>query len=319
MENKKIKIVSLGGGNGSAITLQALKQFSDELELSAVISVSDSAGSSGKLRREFNTLPAGDILRAVLAMSKHNYNFLKKIFYQTRFTGAGKLDKHDLGNLFLVLAQKYDGSWINAIRAFEQSVEAKGHVYPVTLDVTDLCAELTNGTVVRTEGSIDRPEYERSKRIKKVWLEPEGKVYLGAKKVLEEADYIFLGPGSLYCSIVATLLPNGVKEAIKNSNAKLIYIVGNAYELDGETGPVDLSNCVKELEDYLPRPFDKIIYNNFKLASEQIKKYESKGWGLLNLDFENIDMGRIIQGDYEKESGGLDPEKLGKILKGIIE
>jgi len=312
------KIVVIGGGNGSALTLRALKKFSNELELSGVISMSDSGGSSGKLRREFNTLPAGDLLRAILALSKHDYKFLKKLFHGIRFSGAGKLNKHNLGNLLLVLAEQYDGSWLNAIRALEQAVEAKGHIYPITLDQTDLCVELTDGEIVKTEGIIDRPDYNRSKRIKKAWLEPEGEIYLGAKKAIEEADYIFLGPGSLYCSIIATLLPDGVKEAIEKSKAKLIYIVGNAYEMDGETGPINLSNFVLELEDYLSRPLDKIIYNNFQLKEEQIKKYEEKGWALIKSDLENLDLSKVIQGDYERELGGLDDVKLGKILKDII-
>ena len=312
------KVVVIGGGNGSALILRALKKFSNELELSGIISMSDSGGSSGRLRNEFNTLPAGDILRAILALSKHDYKFLKKLFHGIRFSGAGKLSKHNLGNLFLVLAQQYDGSWLNAISALEQAVEAKGHIYPVTLDQTDLCVELTSGEIVKTEGIIDRPDYDRSKKIKKAWLEPVGGIYMGAKKAIEEADYIFLGPGSLYCSIVATLLPIGVKEAIEKSKAKLVYIVGNAYELNGETGPTSLSNCVKELEEYLLRPVDKIIYNNFKLKEEQIKKYEEKGWALIKPDLKKLDLSRVIQGDYERESGGLDDVKLGKILKEII-
>jgi len=317
-QSKSMRVVVIGGGNGSALTLRALKKFSNELELSGVISMSDSGGSTGRLRREFNTLPSGDILRAVLALSKHDYKFLKKLFHEIRFSGAGKLSKHNLGNLFLVLVSQYDGSWLNAISALEQAVEAKGHIYPVTLDKTDLCVELTGGEIVKTEGIIDRPDYDRSKRIKKAWLEPAGGIYLGAKKAIEEADYIFLGPGSLYCSIVATLLPEGVRESLEKTKAKLVYIVGNAYELSGETGPVSLSNFITELEEHLPRPVDSIIYNNFKLKEEQVKKYEDKGWALIKSDLENVDLNRVIQGDYERESGGLDDIKLGKILKSLI-
>lgn len=312
------KVVVIGGGNGSAITLQALKKFVPEIKLTGVVSVSDSAGSSGKLRIQFNTLPAGDILRAVLALSKYDYNFLKKIFYNIRFSEVGKLNEHNLGNLFLVLTQQLSGSWTDSITALEQAVEAEGKIMPTTLDNTNLVAELNDGLKIKGEGLIDRPNYNRTKKIKKVWLEPKGKIYIGAKKSIEEADYIFLGPGSLFCSIVATLLPLGVKEAIKKSKAKLVYIVGNAYETIGETGPTILSDFIFELENYLPRPLDLVVYNNHKLSDEQLKKYHKKNWDLIKADMDNLFFKKIIQGNYEKEEGGLDPNKLSKILKKIL-
>ncbi len=314
----KKKIVVIGGGNGSAISINALKQNIDNIELSAVISMSDSTGSSGSLRKEFNTLPAGDILRAILAMSKYDYTFLKQIFYSNRFSGAGKLDNHDLGNIFLVLAEQYAGDWMSAVRALEQAVEAAGHVYPASLGVSDLIAELDNGDIVKTEGLIDRPEYDRSLRIKKLGLEPRVEASEEAVKVIGEADYIILGPGSLYTSIVASILPLGIKEAINKSNAKLIQVVGNAYEGVGETGPTKLSDFVGELEMYLPRKIDVVIANDTILDSDVKKKYEEKKWYLVDFDLENIDKSRLVFKDFEKEEGGLDPNKLGKILKEII-
>lgn len=306
----------MGGGNGSAITLQALKRFIPEIELSGVISMSDSGGSSGQLRREFDTLPAGDIMRAILSLSIYDYKILKNIFYEKRFINSGKLDKHNLGNLFLVLTEKYNESWIDSISALEQAISAKGKIFPVTLDKTDLCVELSDGSIIKTEEVIDRPGYDRNKKIKKAWLEPEGKIYSGAKKVIEEADYIFLGPGSFYCSIIAALLSKGAFDAINKSKAKLIYIAGGAYELKGETGPVKLSDFILELESYLPRLLDLIVYNNFKWYEE--KQEKNKNWGEVIADFENIDMKKLLRGNFQKEIGELDIDKLSLILKDII-
>lgn len=314
----KRRAIVIGGGNGSAITTQALKQNLDLFEISTVVSMSDSGGSSGRLRQEFNTLPPGDILRAVLAMSKHDYTLLKVMFHRIRFVGSGKLADHNLGNLFLVLAEKYSGDYISVIRALEQAVETVGRVYPVTLDKTDLVVELTNGEVVKTEGVIDRPDYDKNLKIKQAWLEPAGNIYQGARRVIEQADYIFLGPGSLYCSIIATLLPTGVKEAIASSPAKLVYVVGNGYEMGGETGPTRLSDFVKELQAYLPRRLDFVVYNNADLTHGQKGKYQQKGWGLIEFDSENLAGFNIVAGDYEKEDGGLSKEKLGEILKKIV-
>ena len=214
----KLKVVVIGGGNGSSITTQALKQNIKLFDFSTVVTMSDSGGSSGRLREEFKTLPPGDILRAVLAMSVYDYEILRKIFNKTRFNSVGKLDGHNLGNLFLVLAEQYGGEYIQVIRALEQAVEAVGRVYPVSLDKTDLVVELDNGKIVKKEGTIDRPDYNKNLKIKRAWLEPEAKIYEEAGRVIKKADYIIIGPGSLYCSIVATLLPVGIKKAIEKSD-----------------------------------------------------------------------------------------------------
>lgn len=312
-----LKIVVVGGGNGSAISLNAVKKNKADLEISAVVSMSDSTGSTGRLRKEFNTLPPGDVMRAVLAMSPYHFPLLKKIFYRNRFEGVGKLDKHNLGNLFLVLGEQYSGDYVKSIRALEQAIDAIGHVYPVTLQVNDLVGELDNGDIVKTEGELDQPKYDKSLRIKKVWLEPEVEIFEGASKVLEEADYIILGPGSLYTSVVATTLANGFKETVENSKAKLIYIAGNARHTDGETGPKKVSEAVEELSNYLPRKIDMVVYNNHELTEQEKDFYYSRGWEPIPCDESNCDC-EVVQGDFERSGGGLCDEKLSNILNNIF-
>lgn len=319
-DNTSKRVVVIGGGNGGAKSLRALKDFSD-ISISGVISVSDSGGSSGRLREEFNTLPPGDILRAVLSLSRHDYGILKRIFYKLRFTDAGKLTKHNLGNLFLILSEQYDGNIINAIRALEQSVEAAGHVYPVTLDKTHLAVELSNGDMVKTEGVIDEPSYGRSLKIKRAWLDPDGEIFEDARHVIEEADYIVIGPGSLYTSIVATLLPRGVREAIDRSKAKIIYVAGNSYTVTGETGPERLSDFVKELQVYVPRKIDYVVHNNHVHNDAERAAYVGREWKPFEVDPENIPDYTVIQDDFERDlsdAPGLDSTKLGNILHRII-
>lgn len=316
-KQKKKKVVVIGGGNGSAVCLEGLKKYTDKFDIFAVISMSDSGGSSGRLRKEFGTLPPGDIMRAILALAKYDYQTLKNIFYQPRFANAGKLNSHNLGNLFLVLISKYAGNFLDAIEALSQSVEAQGKVYPVTMASVDLAAELDNGDIVRTEAFIDEPQYNRGWKIKKVWLEPaDCGAYSGAVGAIINADCIMLAPGSLYTSLIATLLPRGVKEAIqKNKKAKLIYIAGSAYRLDGETGPEKISDVISNLERYLPRKLDLVLYNNHKLNASQKVFYKEKKWGVIELDLKNIIGAKIVGGDYEKTNGGLDPVKLAKMFK----
>jgi len=316
MNKQKKKIVVIGGGNGSAICLEGLKKYTDKFDISAVISMSDSGGSSGRLRKEFGTLPPGDIMRAVLSLSKYDYQTLKSIFYKPRFKNAGKLNSHNLGNLSLVLISKYADNFLDAISALSQSVESQGKVYPVTMESVDLVAELDNNDIVRTEAFIDEPQYNRGWKIKKVWLEPECSAYSGAVSAIIDADCIMLAPGSLYTSLIATLLPRGIKEAIQNNKkAKLIYIAGNAYRLDGETGPKKISDVINNLERYLPRKLNLVLYNNHKLNASQKGFYKEKKWGVIEFDLKNVTGAKIVGGDYERIGGGLDPVKLIKIFK----
>jgi uncharacterized cofD-like protein len=308
------KVVVIGGGNGSAISIQALKHVDAELEISAIVSTLDSGGSSGRLRKEFQTLPTGDVMRAVLAMSSHDFCTLKKVFYKNRFEGNEKLEGHNLGNLFLVLTEKYNGDFVSALRALEQALDATGHVHPITLEQSDLVAEMSDGTVVKGEHEIDRPE-DGDAKIVKAWVEPTVSINPDAKKVLEAADYIVFGPGSLYCSVIVNLLIPGVKEAIASSKAKLGFIIGNAYEQKGEHGPQTICESVEAIESYLPRKLDCIVYNNHELTSKEKKHYDDKDWALLVDDSSNCLDHMIVSGDYESAGGGLDAIKLANLFK----
>lgn len=311
----KKNIVAIGGGNGTAVSVQACKTFLDQITLSAVVSMSDSGGANGKLREETGFLPASDLMRTTLALSEHDPWMLKKIFYKNRVNNVSpELDGYYIGILWYSLLQEKGMSFMQAQESMEQIVGAVGHAYPATLDVADFCVSLANGETMKTEGAIDRPA-DRGSRITKAWLEPKATIFDGAKKTIEDADVILFGPGSLYCSIIAALLADGTKEAIATSKAKLMYVVGNAYENVGEAGPETLSDFITELEEYLPRPLDGIIYNNHELTEQEQSRYEEKGWSLIEND---TDDARVHIGDYERTGGGLDPEKLGALLKDTI-
>lgn len=317
---KKKKVVFMGGGNGGAITLQALKHYADVFDIAAVISTSDSGGSSGRLRKELGTLPPGDILRATLSLSgKYDYKMLRQIFYKVRFENVGKLSGHNIGNMFLITSTKYGGDFVESIRALEQAVEALGHVHPVSLGDIHLCVELSNGDHVKTEAEIDEPRYERKHRIKKAWLEPNETVYSEARQVIEEADCIILGPGSLYTSIIATLLVQGVKEAITRSKAQLLFVPPQFYEITKETGPQSLSEMVREIENYLPRPLDLIIYDSFVPDEQKAKEYlENLGWIAMKKDAENVKNRKCLSYDLIENGSGMSPEKLKNVFKEIL-
>ncbi len=140
-----------------------------------------------------------------------------------------------------------------------------------------------------------------------------------AKQEILETDYLIIGPGSFFTSIVATLLPEGLKDAIRESDAKIIYVPGNAFEVSGETGPEKLSDFVKTLQEYLPRKIDAVVYNKSVLTDKQKSYYTHKNWKEIIGDPEAIPEYTVISTPYEKEKGGLDPAKLGVVLHKYIQ
>ncbi len=151
-----------------------------------------------------------------------------------------------------------------------------------------------------------------------MFLSPQARLYAPAKKAIAEADYIIFCPGSFYTSMIASILPRGTFEAIKKSRARLIYPSGNGYITNNETGPEILSGFVKELERYLPRPLDLVIYNSHRLNKKQIQKYRRRHWAIFPADTENLPDHKVLKIDYERDEGGLCAIKLGKIFKKIL-
>lgn len=308
-------VVVVGGGNGTAVSLGALKRHIDQFTISAVISMMDSGGSSGRLRKELGVLPTGDILRGILALSQYDYAPLRPLFYEARFEEAGKLTGHNLGNLFLALAGQYAGSFPDAINALQQALQCAGNVFPVTLNDSQLIAELVDGTEMIGEAAIDRPP-TASAAIKKVRLAPEAQLYAPVRQVLLSADYIVFGPGSLYTSLIPNLLTSGFTEALQESKAKLVYVLGLAYENNGEKGPTSMGELALTLEQYLPRKLDMIIYNTHELTAKERANYTLEHWSESGRDIEKVAEERSLIGhDFERDGGGLSKEKLAEAFQ----
>lgn len=316
----KKKVVVIGGGNGAAVSILALKRNLDLFQPASIINMSDSGGSSGRLREEFNTLPPGDILRALLAMSKYDYYTLRQIFYEQRFSESGKLNDHNLGNLILTLFTEYSKKYPDSLKVFSQALECVGEVAPVTIEQSQLHARLSNCEVIVGEVNIDRPNYNRKHVVEKVWLEPVPELYDRAEKLLDSADYIIFGPGSLYTSIIPNILVNGFNEALKKTKAKLVFVLGNGYEAEGETGPTTMSGFVTVLQSYLERSIDIIIYNNQVLGPVEKKFYKEKKWAMSVRDIDQLDSKKytLIGRSFERAGGGLSKERLAEIFKEIL-
>lgn len=246
------RIVVIGGGTGTYQVLVGLKKY--PVTLSAVVAMSDSGGSTGRLRREFSILPPGDVRRALLALSNLPLaeKTLEKLF-DFRFNSKGALGGHSLGNLFLAALTQITGREDLAIKEAGKILAVSGYVHPVTLDKTDLVAVLGNGERVVGETNIDlrwEGKLASDVPIKKVYLKPRAKVSKGAEEDIRKADVVVLGPGDLYTSVLPNLLVEGVNRAIAKSRAKVALII-NLMTKPGETDNFSASDFVSEIKVYL--------------------------------------------------------------------
>ena len=243
------KVVVLGGGNGLSTLLKGLKQF--PLDLTAIVSVCDDGASSGILRKEFNTPAMGDIRRVLISLSEQEPVFDKMFNY--RFKTDSYLNGHALGNFLLQAMTDITGSLSSAIIELEKVLNLKGKVLPLTEkgDIT-LVAEMTDGEIVEGEHNIT----EANNVIKKVYYKEDPEITPEALKAIKNADLIILSVGSLYTSIIPNIIPIEMKQALKQSTAKIMYVC-NIMTQPGETD------------------VDVVIANNGKIEPNIIKKYSS--------------------------------------------
>jgi uncharacterized cofD-like protein len=326
---RKKKIVVIGGGTGTYQTLVGLKKY--PVELCAVVAMSDSGGSTGRLRKELSILPPGDIRRALLALS--NLPLSKKTLehlFDFRFETGEGLAGHSVGNLLLAALTQITGRMDLAIAEAAKILEVSGYVYPVTLDHTNLVAVLENGQRIFGEAEIDlRAEKTNGSLspIKRIYLSPSATVFPAAAYVIKKADAIVLAPGDLYTSLIPNLLVNGVTEAIEKSKAKVILVV-NLMTKPGETDGYCASHFVKVVKDYLGSAKDRLSHILINKPDTFEKKtlswYKKFGQVPVKDDLERRVNGiRIVRGNFVQKSkkAGLlrhDPAKLARAIMRIL-
>lgn len=262
------KVVVLGGGNGMSTLLRGLKQF--PIDLTAIVSVCDDGGSTGGLRKEFNTPAVGDIRRVLISLSETEPLFEKMFNY--RFQTDGYLNGHAVGNFLLQSMANITGSMSDGIEALGKVLNLKGKVLPLTEkgDLT-LVAEMTDGTIVEGEHFIT----ETGKKIKKVYYKENPQITPESIESIKTADLIILSMGSLYTSIIPNLISPEVKEAMDLSNAKIMYVC-NIVTQPGETDDFTVSDHIKVLNEYLgKRKVDVVIVNDGHIDVDIAEKYQT--------------------------------------------
>jgi uncharacterized cofD-like protein len=316
------KIVTVGGGSGQYALLCGLSRI-DDLDISAVVSMSDSGGSSGRLRSEKGVLPPGDVLKCLIALSP-NREFASR-FLQRRFERDNKLKGHNAGNLLISTLEMYTDSFPEAVQELSGLLEIRGRVLPVTTTQATLNARLEDGTYIHGEEAIDLCRGDRAK-ISEVFLSPHHasslEVYPPVIEAIREADYIIIGPGDLYSSIMPNLKVDDVAGKIASSKAKLIYMA-NLFTKFGETDGYSLDDFVATLEKEIGRYLNWVVVNNC-LPSEQVMRgYLVQKAALIKPILQNSSNERkLIAEDILDESGGVvrhSEEKLAKLLTGLLQ
>lgn len=279
MKSKQKNIVTIGGGTGSYTVLSGLKNLPD-VSLSAVVSMADDGGSTGVLMDELGVLPPGDVRQCLVALSEHSEIVRDLMNY--RFS-EGTLNGHNFGNIFLAALEKVTGDFVKGVEVASEILKVKGVVIPITSNKAELSIMLSDGSVIQGENNINHSEIQNT-GIDKIFYKNDVELNKNAEHALLNADYVILGPGNLYCSIVPNLIVNAFKETILKSNAKIIFPV-NLTNKNGHTQNWKVSDYVKDIENYLGKKVDIILVNNEIPSSEQIEIYKlQEGDGVLVID-----------------------------------
>ena len=279
--NRGAKVVAIGGGTGLSMLLRGIKKYTSNI--TAVVTVGDDGGSSGRLREEMGILPPGDIRNCIAALGDDE-DLITELFQYRFKTGEG-LEGHSFGNLFLTALCAITGNMVKAIKESANVLNIRGVVLPATLDDMKLGAEFEDGRIVHGESNIP----EAHGQVKKLFTEPAHcKGLPEAINAIGEADLIILGPGSLYTSVIPNLLVDGIVDAVIKSKAKKIYVC-NIMTQPGETTDYTVASHVNALFKHAggKKIVDAVLVNN-RLPENISEGYAQSGSIPVRLDMENI-------------------------------
>ena len=277
----KIKVVTIGGGTGLSVLLRGLKKY--PLEITAVVTVADDGGSSGKIRSDMNIPSPGDIRNVIAALSDVE-PYLEKMF-QYRFD-SGEVKGHPVGNLMIAAMTDIHGDFSTAVKVMSRILNVRGTVLPTTNDIATLNAVLSDGEIIRGESSITKA----GGVIDHVYITPSRvKPNEDVLKAIEEADYIIMGPGSLYTSIIPNLVISNVSEKIRESKAKKIYVC-NVMTQHGETDNYSVCDHIVAINKHVEENiFDLVIANSREFDDSILSKYHKEKQEPVKIDHEKIE------------------------------
>lgn len=330
--NKTIRknIVVIGGGTGTFSVLTGLKKY--PLDLSVIVTMADSGGSNRMIRDEFGLLPTSDIRQCIVALADENENEILRKLFTYRYTRGVGITGMTFGNLFMAALSDILGSQENAIKETYRLFNSRGNVIPVTYEKSNLVAKYEDGTTILGEHEIDEPDNRKPSRIKKISIFPKVQASVETIQAIKNADWIILGPGDLYTSILCNLIVGGVTKAIDRSKAKIIYVC-NLMTRAGQTLGLTTADHVKEVNLYLGKhKLNYIVINQGVFPQEALEWYSQVGSTPVVDDLpetkeycvirKNVVSGEIYQkNNADKLIRSLirhDSKKLGKTLYNLI-
>jgi uncharacterized cofD-like protein len=302
-------VVAIGGGTGLSTLLRGLRRHVGSsggqttgsgliADLAAVVTVTDDGGSSGRLRKEFNMLPPGDLRNCMVALSEEE-DLLARLFGH-RFRSGDALEGHSLGNLFVAALTEITGDFGQAIQMASKILATRGRIYPVTTANTTLVARMDDGSLVRGETNITASRL----RIAELMLDPPDAAPLPETlEAIERADLITVGPGSLYTSLITNLLVKGMPAALAQARGVRVYICNLMTQANESLG-LTASEHIERIYEHTRAPiFDYALVNTAPVSQETQARYAAEGAAPIKPDIERIEaMGvRCIAGDFASE------------------
>lgn len=312
----KPRIVVIGGGTGMPVLLRGLKNM--PIELTALVTVADDGGSTGRIRKEIDMPAPGDIRNVIAAMSDVEPMLIE--LFQHRFSNENGLSGHSMGNLLLAAMSSVTGDFYTGIKELSKVFHVRGNIYPISNESLQLHAKMEDGTIVSGESNIPLVK----KRIYRVFLTPE-KVhpFPNAIEAIEKADLIVISPGSLYTSILPNLIIPHIDETIRNTKAKVVYVC-NVMTQKGETTGYTASDHVQAIIDHIGEDsLDAVVVHNETISEAVRERYKKENAEPVILDRKQIlHMGlKIIEGDIvtiKQATVRHDTNKIAKLLLSLV-
>ncbi len=323
LKNPPIQVVTIGGGTGQFALLSSLRDLPG-ISVTAVVSMMDSGGSTGRLRDELGILPPGDILKCILALSPHQE--IARSILLKRFQADRRLQGHNAGNMLLTMLSQYTGSFPTGVSALAEILEANGTILPVTTDQATLVAELTDGKRIFGEHAIDLPRGNQREKIKDVFLVPHHRdaihVYPPVVEAINAAEFILIGPGDLFTSIVPNLIVPGVAEVLRTTRAQ-VYNIINIMTKFGETHQFQGLDFIERLEISMKRRVDGVIYNTSQPSADLRALYAEQRSERIQMDPDHPfwEDRNLIGADLLDTSGQVirhDAKKLAALLQSLF-
>jgi uncharacterized cofD-like protein len=318
IERPSFRVVAMGGGTGLSMLLRGLKEYVPSVSgalsgscengpclishLAAVVTVTDDGGSSGKLRKDFNMLPPGDLRNCMVALSEDEH--LISQLFRHRFRTGKELEGHSFGNLFVAALAEMTGDFGQAIKLAAEILATRGHIYPATYANVTLMARMADGSTVSGETNITK---SRESIVELMLDPPVAEPLPETLEAIAQADLITIGPGSLYTSLITNLLVKGIPEALASAQGTRVYIA-NLMTQANESLHLTASEHIERIYAHARQPiFDYALVNTGTISDTIRQRYADEGAELIQADVERIEaMGiRCITGDFAAEGDVL--------------